>query len=404
MDFFSKNIKEINNENRQYAQKRKIVSELIKSDGPMTIPNLCIMLKTSIPKGTKLVNELIEEGILIESGKKETENGRRPVLYKVQPEFAFFIGVIIQLKGISLSVFNMDMQEIFQSEKADFILDNTEKCLQQVVDFIRKGLADFVIPEERLLGIGIGITGRVDSIKGDSYTYFNFPDISLSKYLENELLTRIYIDNDTHVIGLAEQVFGKAKNSKNALIVNLSRGLGMSIEANGEIISGSYGFAGEFGHMQFPDSENKLCLCGKRGCLGTEVSGYALEESFREKIQSGESSLILASGRNSNIQYERILEAAVHGDLLSISLIHDMGFKLGKALGNIVNLLNPEQIIIGGKFTLAEGIIVEAIKSGMVHTTLAQPFRSCTLSVSSIGPKGGGKGAGVLVLRRLGII
>lgn len=404
MDFFSKNIKEINNENRQYAQKRKIVSELIRSGEPMTIPGLCITLKTSIPKGTKLVNELIEEGILVEFGKKETENGRRPVLYKAQPEFAFFIGVVIQLKGISMSVFNMDMQEVFQLEKTDFILDNTEKCLNLVIDFIREGLSAFEIAKEKLLGIGIGITGRVDSMKGDSYTYFNFLDIPLSKHLGNELLTRVYIDNDTHVIGLAEKVFGEAKKSKNALVVNLSRGLGMSIEANGEIISGSSGFAGEFGHMQFPDSENKLCLCGKRGCLGTEVSGYALEESFREKIQSGESSLILTSGGAGSIQYERILEAAVHGDLLSISLIHDMGFKLGRALGNIVNLLNPEQIIISGKFTLAKGIIMEAIKSGMVHTTLAQPFRSCTLSVSSIGPKGGVKGAGVLVLRRLGII
>lgn len=404
MDFFGRNIKEINNENRQFAQKRKIVSMLIKSGEPMTIPDLCIVIKTSVPKGTKLVNELMEEGIIIESGKKETENGRRPVLYKIRTDFACTIGVVIQLKEISFSVFNMEMQEIYQQEDAGFILENTEECLNKVIRFIQQSIVQAGILREKIIGIGIGITGRVNTATGNSYNYFNSLDVSLSKFLEDKLATRIYIDNDTHLIGLAEQVFGKAKDVRNALIVNISRGLGLSIVANGEIITGSHGFAGEFGHMQFPGSGKKLCICGKRGCLGTEVSGYALEESFQEKVKSGETSLLLSTGNSENIHYEKILMAASHGDVLSISLIHEMGFKLGKALGNIVNLLNPELVIVGGKFTIAREIILEAIKSGMVHTTLSQPLRSCSLEFSSIGSEAGIKGAGVLVLRQLDII
>lgn len=405
MDFFSRNIREISNENRQYAQKRKIVSVLMKSGEPMTIPDLCIIIKASIPKGTKLVNELIDEGILTEFGKRETENGRRPVLYKVRPDFACTIGVVIQLKGISFSVFNMEMEEIYQQEDATFILENTEVCLNEVVRFIRESVAGSGIAANRILGIGIGITGRVNTATGSSYTYFDSLDVSLSSYLKDKLKTRIYIDNDTHLIGLAEQVFGKAKDIKNALIVNISRGLGLSIVAGGDIVSGGQGFAGEFGHMQFSGAGNKLCICGKRGCLGTEVSGYALEENFREKIKSGESSLLLSTGEDiENIHYEKIIKAANSGDVLSISLTHEIGFKLGKALGNIVNLLNPELVIVGGKFTIASEIILEAIKTGMVHTTLSQPLRSCALDFSSIGPEGGIKGAGALVLRQLDII
>lgn len=404
MEFFSRNIREINNETRLYAQKRKIVSVLIKSGEAMTIPDLCIIIKTSIPKGTKLVNELMDEEIIIESGKRETENGRRPVLYRIRPDFAFTIGVVIQLKGISFSLFDLEMQEVYQMEDTEFILENTEACLGTVVRFIQQGITRSGVHLESLLGIGIGITGRVNTATGNSYNYFNFPNVSLSGFLEDKLATRVFIDNDTHLIGLAEQVFGKAKNVKNALIVNISRGLGMSIVANGEIISGDNGFAGEFGHMQFAGSGKKLCLCGKRGCLGTEISGYALEEIFQEKIKAGESTLLVNQERNEKLHYENIMKAATQGDVLSISLLHEMGFKLGKALGNIINLLNPGLVIVGGKFTLAKEILLEAIKSGMVHTTLSQPLRSCVLEFSSIGSEGGIRGAGALVLKQLDII
>lgn len=403
MDFFSRNIKEINNENRQYAQKRKLVSVLMKSGEPMTIPDLCIIIKASIPKGTKLVNELIEEGIVIEFGKKETENGRKPILYKINADYAFVVGVIIQLKGISFSVFDLEMEEIYRKESDGFILEDTKASLDEITGFIRSNIEESGLSKDKLLGIGIGITGRVNAVSGDSYTFFNSADLPFSKYLEKQLAKRVFIDNDTHVIGLAEQVFGHAKNVKDALVVNLSRGLGLTIIANYEIVNGSNGFAGEFGHMQFFSNNKKLCICGKRGCLGSDVSGYALEENFIEKLEMGESSLMRLDDAKS-IQYESILDAACRGDVLSISLVSDMGFMLGKALGNIINLLNPELVIIGGKFTKAKEIFSDSIKSGMMHTTLIQPLRFCMVVFSSVGPSAGIKGAGALVLRQMGII
>ena len=204
-------------------------------------------------------------------------------------------------------------------------------------------------------------------------------------------------------MGLAEQAFGKAKNIKNAFVVNLSRGLGLSIITNGEIALGEQGFAGEFGHIQLAESD-RLCLCGKRGCLGTEASGYALEQNFQEQIKAGETSLLLGNKDISAIQYSDILKAAWEGDALSISLVHNIGFKIGKALGNMINLLNPEVIIIGGKFASAEEVLSDSIKSGMTHTALSLPLRSCVLIFSSIGADAGIKGAGAIVLRKMQLI
>ncbi len=402
MDLFSRNIEDINNQNRQLAQKRKIVALLNRSEKELTIPGICKKVKLSVPTGTKLLNELINDKIIIESGKKETDNGRRPVLYKVDPEYAYSIGLVILLKGMSLSIFNLEMKEVYTITDESFVLENSIACLENVVDFIQKAAVESGVEQKRILGMGIGITGRVNAQTGYSYNYFNFLNNSLVDFFSDKLDFPVYIDNDTHVLGLAEQYFGKAKNTKNAFVLNLSRGMGLAIISNGEIIGGEQGFAGEFGHIQLGDS-NKLCLCGKRGCLGTEVGGHALEQNFQEHIEAGETSLLLSHKSIEEIKYPDILKAALKGDALSISLTHNIGFKLGKALGNMINLLNPGIIIIGGGFTLAQDILTDSIKSGMTHTALSLPLRSCELLFSS-AEDATIKGAGAIVFNQLQLL
>lgn len=406
MKLFLKDIEEFNVQNRQFAQKRKIVSLLNKSEQPLTIPAICQKVKLSVPTGTKLINELFEDGVIVEAGKLETESGRRPLLYRVDPGYAYSIGVVILLKGISFSVFNLSMEKVFGCEKSSFVLENTPECLEEVILFFRESLGRSGISEKRILGMGIGITGRVNTHTGHSYNYFDFPEKPLAAYIGKHFSFPVYLDNDTRVSGLAEQVFGQARERKNAFVVNLSRGLGLVIISNGEIVEGEESFAGEFGHIQFGDSD-RLCLCGKRGCLGTEVSGYALEQNFREKRAAGEVSLLSApsdNGTNGNVQYGEILAAALGGDVLSISLVHQIGFRLGKALGSMINLLNPGVIIIGGTFSTAGEILADAIKAGMRHTALMLPLHSCGLIFSSLGSDGAVKGAGALVLRKLKLI
>ncbi|MHA7109896.1 ROK family protein [Sunxiuqinia elliptica] len=390
-------------ESKQFAQKRKMVAFLNKSEDPLAIPAICRRLRLSVPTGTKLVNELIADGIVVEVGKMETDNGRRPVVYKINPEYAYTIGVEILLKRISVSVFNMEMVEVFQKKDNEFVLENTPECLSFVVDFIGQCLEELDEKKTRVLGMGLGITGRVNSKTGESYNYFNFLEETLTEHLSSKFELPIFLDNDTHVMGMAERFFGKARKEKNALIVNLSRGLGMTVISNGKVVLGNQGFAGEFGHMQFGES-SKLCICGKRGCLGMEVSGYALEENFKEYVKNGEKTLLLPEGELRKVRYDNILQAARKGDALSIALLHDIGFKLGKALGNVINLLNPGSIILGGKFVVASDILADSVKSGMTHTALSQPLRTCDLLFSEAGDESGGKGAAAQVLYHYDLI
>ncbi len=395
---------EISNHTRQAKQKNKIVKALSKSESPLTIPDLQKEIKISTPTIIKLLNELMAVKLVVEEGKKETENGRKPTLYALNIDHFYTMGVEILFKRISISVIRLDQTVAYKKQDQNFRLEDTPKCLDQVITQIKTAFKECKISPDHILGVGIGLTGRINSNTGESFNFFTFTDVPLAQHLSIALETQVFIDNDTHIIGLSEQVFGEAKEAKNALVLNLGRGLGMTIIANRRKVTGGMGFAGEFGHMQMGLSD-KLCICGKRGCLGMEVSGHALEENFKSAIANNETSLVMEEGKNiSEIRYDEILLAANQGDGLSISLLQSMGEKLGIALGNIVNLLNPELIIIGGKFAQAGHVFCDSIKTGMYKTALTAPLRFLEIKTSKLGNDIGCRSAATLVFRQMDLL
>lgn len=394
---------EVSNQSRQAKQKNKIIRTLSKSNHALTIPELQKQVRISTPTVIKLINELITDDLVQEEGKKETDNGRRPTLYSLNINRFYAVGVEILFKRISVSVVRLDQKVMLERQNRKFKLDNTPECLEEVVTYIRETLDECDVSMDNILGIGIGLTGRVNSLTGESYNFFTFTEKPVGQYLTERLNKQVFVDNDTHVMGLAEQVLGQAKEARNTLILNVSRGLGMTIIANRKLITGGMGFAGEFGHMQMGNSD-KLCICGKRGCLGMEVSGYALEENFKQAINEGGISLVINDKPLEEIRYDDILEAANQGDGLCINMLQEMGEILGMALGNIVNLLNPELIIIGGKFAQAGYIFSDSIKTGMNKTALTLPLKYVTLKTSQLGSESGSIGASAMVFKQHDLI
>ncbi|MEQ9581246.1 MAG: ROK family protein, partial [Arenibacter sp.] len=185
---------------------------------------------------------------------------------------------------------------------------------------------------------------------------------------------------------------------RNSLFVNVSQGLGMSMMFNGKVISGETGFAGEFGHMQFGRKE-RLCVCGKRGCLGTEVSGYGLLQDLIEAIESKESSIFFENSKIEEYHYKDVFKAANQGDVLSITLLQRIGVLLGEALGNLINLLNPGVIVIGGEFLIVKEIFIDAVNIGLKKTALVNPLKQCTIVSSVLGTEAFAKGAAAMVLK-----
>ena len=400
---FNSNFTEITNESRLMQQKLRIIQVISQQGHGITVPDICKELKISAPTGIKLVNELQDEGFLAVAGKKETLNGRKPSIYALKNVNFYALSVEILLKRISVGIIDSRLNTVYYRQKTDFNLENKQECLNKVESFILECLNNSGISESSILGMGVGITGRVKNSTGESLNFFNFMEIPLAEYFSKSFDIPVFINNDTRCFGQAERIIGKARDANHAIVINLSRGLGTSLIIDNKIINGGMGFAGELGHMQFGNKQ-KMCLCGKKGCLGNDVGGFALEENFMEKIAEGEKTIIDISENDNPLRYDEILTAALDGDDLSIKLVQEMGYKLGHALGNIINLLNPELIIIGGKFAKLKDLLLDPVKTGLTSSALVSPLHHCNIEFSELGDLAGLKGAGAMVFEYFELI
>lgn len=396
-DLFT-SVAEADNQSRQLKQKGRIIKHLAISGGTLTLPQIARHLRTSIPTVTNLVQELIAEHWILEAGKKETENGRKPSLYQINRDKGYSGGLEIGLKGLRLIIMRLDGTIAHEATFEKFNLLNNQTSLDILTAFIEAELSISGIPYQQFLGFGVGITGRVNSETGESLNFLNFMEVPLRKYLTSRFSIPFFIDNDTRAMGLAEQVFGSAKSSKNALIVNVGRGLGLSMILNKRLVTGSSGFAGELGHMQLGQND-RLCICGKKGCLETEVSGAALEKDLEEALNKKERSLYFSNEEPESYSFRDILNASFKGDALSIELLQAQGQRLGEALGSLVNLFNPELIVIGGELAKGDASFLDAIPIGIKKTALLHPLKQCKIIPSKLNKDTVALGAAAMILR-----
>lgn len=403
MQYFLNTNLSSDNESRQIKQSAKIIRFLSKSESPVSMSVIANQIKLSVPTITKLINDLIDQNFVVEEGKKETENGRKPSVYSLIKTRFYSVGVEVLLRRIQVDITDLSLDSVYIKEDSSFTLENTEACRDEVLAFIETAISEAKISKKDIIGIGVGITGRVNGRTGRSYNFFGFDDSPFADFLSKAIEVPAYIENDTRVIGVAELVIGKVKNATNTIIVNIGRGLGMTIIMNKRMIAGESGFAGEFGHMQFEGNTGRLCICGKKGCLDTEVSGRALEVRLEEALARGEESLNFTVD-SKNIRYDDIISAANEGDSLPMILLQQQGEQLGIALGNIINLLNPEMIVIAGKYSKAGSFFRDSIRSGSYKTALKDPLANCQIISSELKDNTGTIGAAALVLKKYDLI
>jgi len=383
---------------RKIDNKRKIIRHLSKYKESLTIPEIAIFIDLSIPICTTLIKDLVNDNYLIKQGKKTSENGRRPFTYSFNKNSFYVVGVEILSKFIQLSIFNTDLDNIHTSTDRNFILSNDEECLSCITSFIENSLIDSNVNKKDIIGIGVGMREVIKDSYGELSFFFPEEAISLKEHLGSKINLPIIIDNDTRTIGVAEQMLGAAIGVDNLLVVKVSRTLGLSIIANRHIIKGSYGVAGNFNHTQF-EKGNRLCECGKIGCLGTEIGGNALLNDLKSAIMNGHNSIHFNKSKLSNYKYHDILEAVLKGDELSLKLIQDQGHKLGKALGNVINLLDPELVLIGGEYGMVKDFFIDAVKVGIIKTGLINTVKHCEVKASALDRYLGAKAGACILLK-----
>lgn len=392
----SKNlIKEIIEGNKLSFIEKKIITYFIHN-GNSTITDLAQELNLSIPTTTKFINEMCETKILNEFGKLETNEGRRPNLYGLNPTSGYFIGVDLNEFSANIGMINFkgDMEDL--KMKIPYCIENTMSSLDELCALINKFIKDSEVDPNKIINININLSGRVNPETGYSYSIFNFSESPLTKIISDKINIQVSIDNDSRSMAYGEYLKGCAKGEKNVLFINISWGLGMGMILNGKLYEGKSGFSGELGHVHSFDNEI-LCKCGKKGCLETEVSGQALYRIVNEHIKAGESSILLKEHSDEKpYSLEEIINATNHEDLLCIDVVEKMGQKLGKSIAGLINIFNPELVIIGGILSLTGDYLLPPIKTSVRKYTLNIVNKETTITLSRLKEKAGIIGACML--------
>ena len=337
---------------------RNVVISKLRECGSFTVPDIVEDTGISPTTVAKYIYDMIREGIIEETGNVKAEHrGRRPLLYGLKSGHSFFMGVDVKSFGLSIGLMDISGHLVKVESYEGFRYENTYESLEELcakVEGFMKGLDRK--EAERIAAICFGLGGRVDSDTGTSSSIYNleeFRDISLASFFEKRFNCRAFIENDTKAMTYGEYLSLRDKSIRNMLYVNIGWGLGLGMVVDGNLLRGHKGYAGEFGHIHSYDNDI-ICHCGKKGCIETEVSGNAIHRKLVNRIRNGENSVLSQKVLLSEtIALKDILLAAEKEDPLCVDLISSMGSELGHHLAGMINIFNPELIVIGGTFSSA---------------------------------------------------
>lgn len=376
-----------NVERKKYLQKIKILQNLY-FQGAQTNTEICEHFNISSPTSIRLLNQLIDEGWIKKDGFGKSAGGRKPDLYRLENQCFHVVGIQLERFKIKMAIFDNHNTKIAEFEDIPFRIEEEVSIVDHLYDKTNELIKDSGIDPKDLLGIGISMPGLVSSQEGKNFTYFldGEDSESLEQVFKKKFGKPVYILNDAKSACLAESSFGLANKKENVLVISMDWGIGLGIIIDGKMHQGSSGFAGEFGHIPLID-EGLLCHCGKRGCLETVASGIALARMAKEGIKAGESSILskFSAKEIERLQPQTIIDAANKGDQFAINILSEVGINLGKGIAILIQLFNPELIILEGKFAEAKQFITTPIQQSINTYCMAQLREKTTISLSTLG-------------------
>jgi len=382
--------------NRDFMRtlNRSIVLNAIKTDGPIDRARIARQIHLSPATVTAITADLISEGLVFEKEPGDSRGGRRPILLAIHPQGAYVVGIkltetkaiaaLTDLEATVLAKRSSDLQGFDPDSAVALMAELTNALLEQ---------AD--VPTEKLIGVGVGLAGIVDFQKGivRNATYLGWQDLPIRDRLCEKINAEVYIDNDVNTLTLAEVWFGCGQGIDNFLTITIGRGVGLGIITNGQFYRGSGGGAGEFGHIVI-DPDGAQCDCGKRGCLETLVGDPGLLRQAKAAHEKGELP-------NLPSKPDDLVQMALNGNKAAIKILEKAGAILGQSIANLINLFNPQRILISGEGVARGPIFFESMKKSMQTNALPVLLSDVDLRVEPWGDDVWARGAASLVLRSL---
>ncbi|MBU3114762.1 ROK family protein [Clostridium lacusfryxellense] len=316
-----------------------------------------------------------------------------------------YIGIDLGGTNIKGSIFNEKFNVIYEQRLSTEADKGSEHVLNRIYKLVSSMIYNAGLTVEDITCMGIGVPGLLNINEGVSMFSPNFSgwkNVPVVNWFEQKLHIPVFIDNDVRVNLYGEWYLGAGKGSKNIVLLTLGTGLGSGIVMDGRVLYGATGSAGEIGHMNMY-REGRPCKCGSSGCLGRYVSALGLLVTLKKKIESGHYSIICewVHGNLSEITAKMVSEAYDLGDMIAIETLHETGEILGFGLVNVINLYNPEIIIIGGGMAAAGERLLENTRKTINSHALKIPNEKCIITTALLGDAAGMVGAAIYAKQKL---
>jgi predicted NBD/HSP70 family sugar kinase len=319
-----------------------------------TVSLLSNALNLSLPTIRTNLDLLISEGKVEIEGDNKNRGGRTPVVYRLNKDAFWTVAIEAGHFSSKIVIVNCHNQEVCQAVELETTIDDSD-MVSKLYDAYVAMLGQIGSSGSQVVGVGVSLPGLVDSQQGINYTIKDQMLQNIGERFSRKFGMKAIIENDARMQALGELLFGEARDTQNALVVNWSWGIGLGIIHNGEIYSGSVGFSGEFSHIRMVD-DGELCECGKKGCLQTIASLRYLLSIAREAVKSDVVSQLTTRFKNNpqDITAGHIIECAMKGDELSMLLLRKVSENLAWGLSILIQLYNPELILIKGPLASAD--------------------------------------------------
>ncbi|XVV06193.1 ROK family protein [Actinosynnema sp. CA-248983] len=373
-------------------QNRSTLLSTLFFDGPLSRHELGTRTGLSAATVSNVTGELVEDGLVVEAGSVDSDGGRPRVLLRVNPGFGHVIGVDVGETGIKVELFDLGMTQLAAVERALSPADPGA-----VAKLIASGVAEVAagVPVSSVLGVGIGVPGTVE--QGASAIVhaqtLGWDGVGLEEMVRAAGVDLpLHVENGAKTQGQAEMWFGAGRGARHVVVALVGSGVGAAVVTEGSVYRGATSSAGEWGHTTIVYG-GRDCRCGSSGCLEAYVGAEGILARYRE-VEGGGS-----ADERSGV--DALIRAAESSEAAARVLEETAGY-LGAGIANLVNLFNPERIVLGGwaGLALGERYFEEVVAATRVHS-LRHPYEQTSIALGQLGPDAVAVGAATLPVAAL---
>jgi predicted NBD/HSP70 family sugar kinase len=379
-------------------RNRSVLLSKLYFDGPLSRQHLSQLTGLSPATVSNVIGSLIEEGLVVEAGSVDSDGGRPRVLLRVDPQYGYVIGVDVGETRVRVELFDLMMDALATVDHPlESVHPDPDAVAGHIISGVREVIEQTGIGTAEILGVGIGVSGIVEQgpeVRVHAQT-LGWDAVPLEALVRAGIDLPLFIDNGAKTLGQAELWFGAGRGARHAVIALVGSGVGAAVITHGLMYRGATSSAGEWGHTTIKYG-GRRCRCGAKGCLEAYVGAEGILERYRH-----------ATGDRVTAELDEeaglaALLAAADSSPVAAQLLEETAGYLGAGIANLINLFNPERIVLGGWAGLALGAtLLPAIRASAAEHALRQPFEQTTIELCKIGPDAVAYGAATLPVAQL---